>query len=531
LRIYKNSLAGIVKKSGFALPTVLISSVIMLSVLAFAAASSSTVSTNLDDQYYNQLAQAAGDAGAAYAKACLAANGGTLWSSDKSLRPDTDCLGNQLPPASCPTLATNPCHFVMLNGNYFATFKVDYPSSGNASDIVSSGSTGLLRSSDINAGIVSNPWRQYNQSVHPDITSISAISNITGSTTIGSELTAGSIIPSGATVSYQWQRASLLTGSYDDIAGATSNKYTLTTVDSNKYIKVKVTGTGRYSGSIATSAALEIVTPCAASGGVVTDIGGYRIHTFTNIGSFIFTPTSSCNIELLVVAGGGGGGGAMGGGGGAGGLLYRASLSITARAYSLSVGKGGAGGSGTSFGGANGDPSSFDTLSASGGGGGGYYTGSANSGMAGGSGGGGGGYMSGAGGANISGQGNIGGAGNATFIAGGGGGAGSSGQAGQSQAAGSGGLGITNPISGSIYGQNVSGNYYLAGGGGGGGYYGITCTGGIGGSGGGGAGTCLSSGSGIAGTPNTGGGGGGGGYASGIGGAGGSGIVIIRYKI
>lgn len=512
-------------KCGFALPSVLIASVVLLGVLSFIATSSSTIRTNLDDQYYNQLAQTAGDAGLAYAKACISANSGVVpWGADKSLRPDTDCFGNPL--SSCPASTANAlCHFVVLDGNIFTAFKVGYPASGSASDIISNGSTGLLRSSDATNNNFSNPWRQYSRSSHIDNALLSSISKILGTTNVGSVLTAGSVMPSGATVSYQWQRASSLGGVYTDISGATLNTYTLTADDLGKYIKVVAVGTGRYFGGSVASDPLTIAASCSATstGATSIDSGLYRIYKYTTVGSFTFTPSSPCSVEVLVVAGGGGGGGAMGGGGGGGGLLYNNSMAIESRTYTVTVGSGGIGGSGSGFG-ANGNLSSFNDLFATGGGGGGYYSGIANIGKNGGSGGGGGGYLSGAGGtASPSGQGNNGGAGNSSYLAGGGGGASAAGQAGQTQVAGRGGDGLQYSISGTAI--------YYAGGGGGGGYYGITCTGGLGGLGGGGTGTCTSSGLGASGVANTGGGGGGAGYSSGVGGTGGSGIVIIKCLI
>lgn len=86
-----------ISRGGFALPTVLIASVVMLTVLATAVSSVAAVRTTLKAQYYEQLAKAAGEAGVAYAKACLAKNGNRpLWSTDKPLRPSTDCAGNPL---------------------------------------------------------------------------------------------------------------------------------------------------------------------------------------------------------------------------------------------------------------------------------------------------------------------------------------------------------------------------------------------------------------------------------------------------
>lgn len=82
---------------GFALPTVLIASVVMLTVMAVSVASVTAISTALRTQYYEQLAKIAGEAGVAYAKACLAKNGNVpQWSDEKPLTPATDCSGNLL---------------------------------------------------------------------------------------------------------------------------------------------------------------------------------------------------------------------------------------------------------------------------------------------------------------------------------------------------------------------------------------------------------------------------------------------------
>jgi len=84
-------------RGGFALPTVLIASVVMLTILAVSVSSVAAVRNSLKAQYYEQLAKAAGEAGVAYAKACLAKNANVpLWSDDKPLTPATDCAGNLL---------------------------------------------------------------------------------------------------------------------------------------------------------------------------------------------------------------------------------------------------------------------------------------------------------------------------------------------------------------------------------------------------------------------------------------------------
>ena len=273
-----------------------------------------------------------------------------------------------------------------------------------------------------------------------------------------------------------------------------------------------------------------------ATGGTITTVtlGNtvYKVHTFTSTGSDTFRVTKgSGKVWYLVVAGGGGGGRAQAthggsGGGGSGGYLSNAAYNyaVTAQAYSITVGGGGAGATVDNTNGTNGSNSLFDTITSTGGGGG---AGPANSGNGSNGGSGGGGpQTTGAGGTGAAGQGNAGATRTSNFNSGqGGGGAGAIGNpsTGGPNTAGAGGVGMASSISGAAV--------TYAGGGGGGRY--LTDGGGAGGSGGGGAGAVASA-TGTAGTANTGGGGGGGsGDASvnGSGGAGGSGIVIIRYPI
>jgi len=284
-----------------------------------------------------------------------------------------------------------------------------------------------------------------------------------------------------------------------------------------------------------------------ATGGTITTCGNCKIHTFTGPGTFCVSQVHPCaannEVSYMVVAGGGGGGGFQGGGGaGAGGFRedkspitpYTASpldgagpITVTATAFPITVGGGGAGGPAADPvpqpPGDNGSNSVFSTITSAGGGGGGRGGGPCGSqnGANGGSGGGGGGRSGqGSGSGNTPPvsppQGNPGGSskpeGSPSSDSGGGGGgataAGSNGQN-DSSPAGNGGNGATTSISGSP-------TTYAGGGGGAREVY----PNGTGGTGGGGNGTENA-------TANTGGGGGGG---NGEGFTGGSGIVIIRYK-
>ena len=265
------------------------------------------------------------------------------------------------------------------------------------------------------------------------------------------------------------------------------------------------------------------------SANITTD-GSYTVLKFTETGTF--TPTSAFNVEYLVVAGGGGGGSGYGGGGGAGGYLTGTGHGVTAQAYTITVGDGGAGNTANGQFGGDGDNSVFSSFTSVGGGGG-----SRNNfvGRNGGSGGGGG-YYSKVGGTATSGQGYNGGTGAGgapCYSGGGGGGASEVGQAGGNGAASDGGDGLANDIL--VTGTNV---YYAGGGGGQGGGATQSCSAGTGIGGNGGGGNSSSDGST---TPDTedgtdGLGGGGGGtnnnatYNSGqITGVGGSGVVIIRF--
>jgi len=278
----------------------------------------------------------------------------------------------------------------------------------------------------------------------------------------------------------------------------------------------------------------------AATGGSVTTVGNYKIHTFNSSGTF--TVTAGGTVQYLIVGGGGQGGI---GGGGAGGVLTGCT-NVTAQTYTISVGAGAAYGYGaapkaacnstalgkTAYGGGYGDGYNFSTgqyaagIGGSGGGGSNY-------GCA---------YYQGA--SAKCNQGYSGGNGSNTTCggSGGGGGAGARGCNGRPNGAhggygGNGGTGIVNPIIGSTIGQCVSGTRYVAGGGGGFGQDNGTGGGkGSGGVGGGGKGQftnrcgvstnpCCRA---YCGSVNT--GGGGGGASNSEQKAGGSGVVVIKYQ-
>jgi len=261
-----------------------------------------------------------------------------------------------------------------------------------------------------------------------------------------------------------------------------------------------------------------------ATGGIITIVNNYKIHTF--ISSDTFIPNQAGNVEVLVVGGGGGGGYGRGGGGGAGGLIYNNKYFLTG-STPVTIGFGGSGGTAYYTTAQNGGNSVFGRLTCIGGGGGAGAWANVWNGASGGSGGGGSGNSpspgyAGSGGTYTLGQGYVGGraySDNMTYTAaGGGGGSGAPGNDAVNNIAGNGGSGLSYNISGIL-------TYYAGGGGAGG--DGIAIAGSGGSSIGGNGSKTTVGGNAI---PNTG-SGGGGGTASQIGGYGGSGIVIVRYQI
>lgn len=110
-----------------------------------------------------------------------------------------------------------------------------------------------------------------------------AIGEISGTTVIGEELTAGTVMPYGATVTYQWQRSDTgLEGFWQNIPGAVSRTYTIVGQDSYCYIRVVVTGTGAYTGTVVSAPTKGRVSPAATS---VTAIG--EILGMPRVGSML----------------------------------------------------------------------------------------------------------------------------------------------------------------------------------------------------------------------------------------------------
>ena len=136
----------------------------------------------------------------------------------------------------------------------------------------------------------------------------------------------------------------------------------------------------------------------SASGGTESTCGNFKIHTFTGPGTFTVSEAAQSaadNIVDYVVVAGGGGARTYGGGGGAGGFRYYANttnnpqtcapgapinnfpsgtaVTVSATAFPITVGAGGAGPTSLPGNADNGSPSTFSTITSAGGGGGGKY--------------------------------------------------------------------------------------------------------------------------------------------------------------
>lgn len=112
---------------GFALPTVIITSVTMMIILTVVLVSVTSSSTAMRTQYYQRVAKEASEAGSAMANECLKKNNYIAQWSMKPLRPDTDCTGEAVTGAKA---------FVLDTSQVKSTFEVPAPTTANGSQVV-----------------------------------------------------------------------------------------------------------------------------------------------------------------------------------------------------------------------------------------------------------------------------------------------------------------------------------------------------------------------------------------------------------
>ena len=151
-----------INSGGFALPSILIASVVMLMVLVTAITAVVATRTALDDQYYRQLARNAAESGIAKATACIRQNSYLMtWSgAGGTLTPQTACSG--VVQAGLPL-------YVSETPSERTTFTLTESAiNGAYYTIESTGTVELLRSSN------GDVWKRYTSSVRTTINYVAA---------------------------------------------------------------------------------------------------------------------------------------------------------------------------------------------------------------------------------------------------------------------------------------------------------------------------------------------------------------------
>ncbi len=125
LVVYDINMNGIIypesyrRARGFALPSVVVASIIMLGLLALALQLVASAGNALKEQYYNQIARQAAESGSVRAQSCLVQNNDLAqWSDTSKLKPNTSCDG---------TVNGSMSAYVLENDNVRTTFEVGLP--------------------------------------------------------------------------------------------------------------------------------------------------------------------------------------------------------------------------------------------------------------------------------------------------------------------------------------------------------------------------------------------------------------------
>lgn len=121
----------------FALPVVMISSVVMMMVLLSGLTAATSVNVGIRVQYEDKIKQAAAASGLAMAKDCIARNDNTItWTNATPLKPNTNCDG--IEQFSCPTTTSDDKCFLMKSGTYRSKFSVGITTSATGETTINS---------------------------------------------------------------------------------------------------------------------------------------------------------------------------------------------------------------------------------------------------------------------------------------------------------------------------------------------------------------------------------------------------------
>lgn len=169
-------------RRGFALPAVLITSVVMLIVLLATLQGVVSISQSLTGIHYDRLAREAAESGIRLATDCVTKST-SVWTSAKPLRTGGDCSGLTSPCTS------NAC-YVVKSGNIRTSFEVSEPVvDGKLVRFTSTGIVEITRTS--NPNVVSRTFKQTVKYVGEDIKFLqwrqSLVAGVDGSCAIASD--------------------------------------------------------------------------------------------------------------------------------------------------------------------------------------------------------------------------------------------------------------------------------------------------------------------------------------------------------
>mgnify|MGYP003147190979 CR=1 FL=1 len=126
----------------FALPTVIITSIVMFMVLLVSLTGVTSTTANLKRQHVDKLLLTAAESGLEMAQECLdngLYGGAPQWSNGAPLKQNTQCTGSEL--VACTYSSTDSRCFLSKDGNLRVGFEVKYTldDGGNLKDIRSKG--------------------------------------------------------------------------------------------------------------------------------------------------------------------------------------------------------------------------------------------------------------------------------------------------------------------------------------------------------------------------------------------------------